>query len=132
MKAEFSARSEDGRALHAIRAALGALFREIGAPDSEVFAAEVVVGELLTNAFRYAPGDVSVSFNWEKATASLTVRDRGAGLRLPATLPDVQSERGRGLYIVQSLVAALKSRQHDGWSEVHADLRVRRRALASA
>jgi len=132
VKTEFIARSDDGRALHAIRTALSALLREIGTPDSEVFAAELVIGELLTNAYRYAPGDVFVSLDCDMANASLTVRDRGVGLRLPASLPDMQSERGRGLFIVQSLVEALESRQHEGWSEVRADLRIRRRALSCA
>lgn len=106
------------------------MMREIGTPDSEVFAAEIVIGELLTNAYRYAPGDVRVSFDWNRAKASLVVRDRGTGFRLPATLPDPTSERGRGLFIVQSLVEALEATQHDGWSEVRADLRVRRSECA--
>jgi len=132
VKTEFIARSEDGPALHAIRTALGALLREIGTPASEVFAAELVIGELLSNAYRYAPGDVCVRFHCDAAHASLTVRDHGSGLRLPASLPDLRSERGRGLFIVQSLVDALDSRQHEGWSEVRADLRVRRRTLSCA
>lgn len=130
MKTEFRSSSSDGRALHAIRSALAVLLREIGAPESEVFAAELVIGELLTNSYRYAPGDVRVTFDWEATRAQLVVCDQGDGFRLPATLPDPQSERGRGLFIVQSLVDTLESSHRDGWSEVRAGLRVRKRALA--
>jgi anti-sigma regulatory factor (Ser/Thr protein kinase) len=132
VKTEFVVRSDDGRALHAIRSALATLLREIGAPDSEVFAAEIVIGELLTNTHRYTRGDVRISLELDSNNASLLVCDRGTGPRLPATLPDDQAESGRGLYIVQSLADTLEATQRDGWTEIRADLRVHRSARKSA
>ena len=125
-------RSDDERALHATRSALATLLREIGALDSEVFAAEIVIGELLTNTYRYSLGEVRISLDLDSNNASLRVCDRGTGPRLPATLPDEQAESGRGLYIVQSLAETLATTQHDGWTEIRADLRVHRSARKNA
>ena len=129
---EFVVCSEDGGALQAIRSALATLLREIGASDSEVFAAEIVIGELLTNTHRYTLGDVRISLNVDSNNASLRVCDRGTGPRLPATLPDDEAESGRGLYIVQSLAETLEATQRNGWTEIRADLRVHRVARKSA
>ncbi len=132
VKTEFVVHSDDGGALRAIRSALATLLREIGAPESEVFAAEIVIGELLTNTHRYTRGDVRVSFDLDSHSATIVVCDRGKGPRLPATLPDEQSESGRGLYVVQSLAETLEATQRDGWTEIRADLRVHRAQQISA
>jgi len=132
VKTEFEVRSDDGGALHAIRSALASLLRAIGAPETEVFAAEIVIGELLTNTHRYTTGAVRVTLDLDAHNASLVVRDRGTGPILPATLPDEHSESGRGLYIVQTLAKTLKTTQRDGWTEIRADLRIHRAARKSA
>ncbi len=132
MRIEFVVRSDDGEALRATRSAFAIFLRDIGAPEAEVFAAEIVIGELLANTYRYTAGDVRVTFDLDSCGASLAVSDRGAGPRLPATLPDPQSETGRGLYIVQSLAEAIEATQRDGWTEIRADLRVHRSELKSA
>ncbi|MEV7532915.1 ATP-binding protein [Streptomyces hydrogenans] len=70
-------------------------------PDSDVVhTAEVVFSELATNAIRYAghqpiPVDVRLS----GAVLRVEVRDRGPALPAP-TLPEDDSEGGRGLFLV--------------------------------
>lgn len=73
--------------------------------DEDVFTSELIFGELLSNAVRYASGLVEVVLDWsETSTAILHFLDSGPGFVLMPRLPsDLLSERGRGLFLIWSL-----------------------------
>jgi len=76
---------------------------------SDVDAAELIVGELLGNVRRHAPGHVDVALEFVDRKAILHVIDRGSGLsgrRRPPVAP--LSEGGRGLWLVQQLSRGLR------------------------
>jgi anti-sigma regulatory factor (Ser/Thr protein kinase) len=93
--------TRDGQAAQAARRAfrdgLGARFA-----NAECIAdAELVFGELVGNAARYAPGPLEVCVDWSSAMPVLHVLDEGRGFAHVPSLPrDVYSESGRGLFII--------------------------------
>jgi anti-sigma regulatory factor (Ser/Thr protein kinase) len=89
-------------------ASLHARLRETLKPlmlESDLLAAEIVLGELIANAVRHAPGEVEFVLDVHDENAPvLHARDRGPGLQFSAALPaDPLSESGRGLYIISEL-----------------------------
>ncbi len=73
----------------------------------DIPAAQVVYGELVSNAVRYASGLVDVEVSWEDPAAPvLVVVDDGPGFSTPGGLPAAESETGRGLYLVSRLTRA--------------------------
>jgi anti-sigma regulatory factor (Ser/Thr protein kinase) len=98
--------------------------------DEDVFTAELIFGELLSNAVRYAPGRVDVVLDWTgTSTAILHFLDRGPGFVLMPRLPsDLLSERGRGLFLVWSLSEDFNvTKRADGGSHVRVVLSPRRK-----
>jgi signal transduction histidine kinase len=86
------------------------VFREcvtsIAEPASDVDAAELIYGELVANAVRYAKGAVEVRLELADSDPPvLVVRDHGPGLRVQPWAPhrDPYAESGRGLGIVELL-----------------------------
>lgn len=72
--------------------------------DVDVAAAQLVFGELVSNAVRYTPGMVDVELDWlDPSTPVLHVVDDGPGFAIPDRLPAQDTERGRGLYLVSQL-----------------------------
>lgn len=73
--------------------------------EEDVFTSELIFGELLSNAVRYAPGPVEVVLDLSEAsTAILHFLDSGPGFVLMPRLPsDLLSERGRGLFLIWSM-----------------------------
>ncbi len=70
----------------------------------DIPAAQLVFGELVGNAVRYASGLVDVEVSWaDPAAPVLVVADDGPGFSTPGALPSVESESGRGLYLVSRL-----------------------------
>ena len=79
---------------------------ELAAPASDVAGAELIFGELVANAMRYAAGPVEVRLEVDDGDPPvLTVRDHGPGLRCYPWTPhrDPYAESGRGLGIVELL-----------------------------
>jgi signal transduction histidine kinase len=70
-----------------------------------VEAAEIIFGEIVSNAMIHAPGPIAVTVEWLAGHAILNVFD--AGLPLDASIvsevADPYDEHGRGLAIVQGL-----------------------------
>ncbi|MEA2721495.1 MAG: hypothetical protein QOJ39_3359 [Candidatus Eremiobacteraeota bacterium] len=111
------------------RNVFAAVLSEAGMFD-DVFTAELIFGELLSNAVRYAPGRVDVVLDWSGgATAILHFLDRGPGFVVIPRLPtDLLSERGRGLFLVWSLSEDFNvTKRADGGSHVRVVLTPRRK-----
>lgn len=76
-------------------------------PDSDFGSAEVIAGELFGNVVRYAPGPIDVVLEWDDASPTLHVYDRGPAFDIAGQLPgDIMAENGRGLYLVTLLAKA--------------------------
>jgi serine phosphatase RsbU (regulator of sigma subunit) len=95
----------DSTAAYAIKrdlfAALGAVIDE---DRSDLQASELIFGELIGNALRYAPGSLSIALSVDDARAHLHLIDEGPGFEYDPHLPDnVMSESGRGLFLVSTL-----------------------------
>ncbi len=109
-------------------------------PGSDLSDAELVVQELLANAFEHAAGPAWVNLSWTQDRPSLVVRDLGAGFTLtdPALHvesdepPDLDGEGGRGLFLVSHLAPELDvAARRGGGTEVTAVLPVRRASSRS-
>ena len=97
---EWTFDSADVSAANAVRTSFRALLRDVATHDSDIFAADVVYGELVGNAVRHAGGRIDVSLVWLAQGAALRVRDYGAGFPPPKLQPaDPEAEEGRGLYL---------------------------------
>jgi len=124
--------SSDAETASTARHAFVRALEEGGAAGEELYAGELVFGELLGNVVRYAPGPIEITFDWSGAAPVLHVLDRGSGFMLVPRLPtDLLSERGRGLFIVWSLSEDFNvTKRFDGGSHARAVLAVRRSARA--
>ena len=90
-------------------------------------AVEIIVSELLTNAWRHAQGPLWVNIEWSQAHPVLRVADLGPGFELNIQLPAPGSKGGRGLFIVDQLGDHLEvARREAGGSVVSVTLPVTR------
>jgi anti-sigma regulatory factor (Ser/Thr protein kinase) len=109
---------------------------ELAAPASDVDAAELIYGELVANAMRYARGAVEARLELEDHEEPiLVVRDHGPGLRVYPWPPhrDPFAESGRGLAIVELLARHVHvAPAEDGGTVVRATLPVTPRTDAAA
>jgi PAS domain S-box-containing protein len=123
---DWSVRTDDAAAVSALRAEIGALLSEYGASAAERATGELVAGELLANAVRYAPGAIDVILDWHGPTPVFHVLDRGPGFVLTPRLPsDAMSEQGRGLFLVWSLADDVNvTRRRGGGAHARAVLSV--------
>ncbi len=94
----------DAQAGQAARRAFREGLRVRMADRDSIDKAEIVFGELVGNAVRYAPGPVEVTVDWSGAAPVLHVLDEGPGFHhVPALPRDVYSESGRGLFLISLL-----------------------------
>lgn len=86
------------------------------APESDLYAAELIFGELVGNVVRHAPGPIQIRFDWTSKEPILEVHDEGGGFAFEPSLPGDFSEGGRGLFIVEQLAKRVKVHKipHDG------------------
>ncbi len=73
--------------------------------NSDLDAAELVVGELVANAVRHGAPPFGVCVDWHDDPPMLCVVDRGRGMSPVYPAPDTASERGRGLLLVRAFVS---------------------------
>ena len=87
-----------------VRETIARRFTERGARADALFAADIVLSELLGNVLRHAPGTVDVRLDWNDGPPILHVLDNGPGFVFVPRLPsNVLSESGRGLFIITQI-----------------------------
>jgi anti-sigma regulatory factor (Ser/Thr protein kinase) len=97
--------------------------------DSDLDAAEMIVGELVSNVIRHAPGPIGVYCSWDESGAVLVVSDRGPGIPAMRPAPDGRHECGRGLLVVLALARTMSIERATPYgSRVVVQLPVNRRA----
>lgn len=119
----------DAAAGQQARARFASLLSGSGMFEDDVFTAELIFGELLSNAVRYAPGTVEVVLDRSGGTTILHFLDRGPGFVVIPRLPtDLLAERGRGLFLVWSLSDDFNvTKRADGGSHARVVLSTRRK-----
>jgi PAS domain S-box-containing protein len=124
--------ADHGAAVGARHAFVEAL-REAGVPESRAATAELVFGELVSNATRHTRGKVDVRLEWPGRRPVLHVLDEGAGYRPSGSGPaDDLSESGRGLLLVTMLAEDFNvSKRVSGGSHTRAVLACERRTRRS-
>jgi len=95
--------SSDAHTASTSRQAISAYLREMAANEDQIFAAEVIIGEMIANTVEHAPGLVEVRIDWTGEKPVVAVRDKGPGLRAePNALPNLMAESGRGLFLIRA------------------------------
>lgn len=100
---EWSLVTADAREATGARHAIRAFLALQAAKGSDLEAVDIIVGELVANAIRYAPGAIGIHVVWRGTSAVLTVADRGPGIPPLLPVPDYDSTTGRGLFLIQAL-----------------------------
>lgn len=97
--------------------------------DSDLFAASLVFGELISNVIKHSPsGGVRIWLEHDADRYALCIEDDGRGFdSMPASLPDSDAESGRGLFLVQHFSQGLQYHRNGGF-KVRAVLPVKKRA----
>ncbi len=97
----------DTKDVHAARAARKAatlVLRSFTSCEATLGAAELIIGELLSNAARHADGKVCLELGSQRGHAEISVHDTSAMFALDICRPlDEYSESGRGLFIISEL-----------------------------
>jgi anti-sigma regulatory factor (Ser/Thr protein kinase) len=105
---EWSLVTADARETVRARQAIRRFLAVQADDESDLDAAEIIVGELVANVVRYAPGAVGIHVSWEGDEAVLVVADRGPGIPAVRAVPDPTGCSGRGLGIIQALARDLE------------------------
>ena len=118
----------DERGAHGLRHQIGAFIRRFAALDEELFVSELVVGELVGNVVRHAPGPISVRLDWRFPELRVEVADRGPGyVASDAADPAELATSGRGLGIVEHIARDVRlAARPGGGTIVSASIAVRR------
>ncbi len=98
----------------AVRRQVARFLAQEASDSSDFAAAELIVGELLANVIRHAPGPVRVWAGWSGPDAKLIVEDTGRGFDLPRKAAESNQEGGRGLALVQAFARSLLVRHEPG------------------
>jgi anti-sigma regulatory factor (Ser/Thr protein kinase) len=126
---EWSFDTQDELAARAARRDFARHVGRVYGADADSMAAEIVLGELIGNAVRYAPGHTCVQAAFDLHGVTVAVRDSGKGFSPPARSGESNalSETGRGLSIISRLAQTMdvQCRENDGCT-VRARLAIRR------
>ena len=129
---EWVTDDRDAGSVSALRREVVAYLRRHGESESDFAGAEIVVAELLSNAFDHAPGPAWVRVAWDDERPLLEVHDLGPGFELRPRRPDSTSLAGRGLFLASAFADDLaRVAKRAGGSKVTATLPVRRRRAIS-
>jgi anti-sigma regulatory factor (Ser/Thr protein kinase) len=106
---EWSLVTADAREATRARIAVRSFFAEqADAARSDLDAAELIVGELVANVIRHAPGAIGIHASWKDDEAVLIVTDRGPGVPAVRCVPDREAMSGRGLFLIQALARTVE------------------------
>jgi anti-sigma regulatory factor (Ser/Thr protein kinase) len=94
--------------------------------ESDLFAVELVFGELVGNVARHAPGPVDVELTWEAEGARLEVWDTGSGYAAEIVLPDLLDESHRGMFLVAQYAEDLRVERRAGRTVTSAKVAINR------
>lgn len=129
----FSFRIVDAALAHNARRIFGAYLAAQVEPGSDLYAAELIFGELLGNVARHAPGPVDVRLRWNGPRAILEVIDHGPGYQIEEVrLPENLSETRRGLFLIATFGNDLQVRREAGNTTTSVVLPVARRVMRGA
>ncbi len=96
--------ARDATAARAARKAVTAALRDFTDSPETLCAAELVIGELLSNAARHGEGHVCLELSAVDGHAEICVHDASAAFALDIKRPvDAYAESGRGLFIISQL-----------------------------
>ena len=96
--------ANDMRAARAARKAATAKLRGLTDCENTLGAAELVIGELISNAARHADGNVCLEIGHEDGHAQVSVHDTASTFAIDMSRPpDEFRESGRGLFIISEL-----------------------------
>ena len=138
--------ADDAQTVPPLRREIIGFLRRQARPDGDFASAELVIGELLSNAVAHGPARARVTLRWDGDHPVLSVADVGrAGAagsavhdleprELPeAVLPaDPLADCGRGLFIADQLSRGLAVRARATGSVVSATLDLHRRPAPAA
>ncbi|MBD5655501.1 MAG: ATP-binding protein [Candidatus Eremiobacteraeota bacterium] len=92
------------RAAQGVRKAATATLRQYTNSAETLGAAELIIGELLSNAARHADGHVCLELDCADGNAQVSVHDTSEAFELDIRRPPNEfSEDGRGLFIISEL-----------------------------
>ncbi len=129
---EWSLVTADAQELASARTAIRSFLARDADDRSDLDAAELIVGELVANVIRYAPGPVGIHVSWQGEEAVLVVSDRGPGIPPLRAVPDPIAPSGRGLHLIQALAHNVEIDAVTGHgTRVVVHLPVKRRTLAN-
>jgi anti-sigma regulatory factor (Ser/Thr protein kinase) len=98
---------QDGRWVGRLRRIVAAKLQTWGMKGEPVQDAQLVVSELLTNALRYGDQAADIGFRLILTTKTITLAvNGGLSYRPRAVQGELDSENGRGLFIVAAIAAA--------------------------
>src|ERR1700693_150902 len=123
--------SSDASTARAARREIVTYLRAISHDANDLFSSELIVGEMLANTVKHAPGLVEVQLDWTGERTILIVRDAGPGVKnMQWKLPDDPlSEDGRGLYFIKSFAVEASAKTTAGYgTELRAVLPLSRQA----
>jgi anti-sigma regulatory factor (Ser/Thr protein kinase) len=108
---EWSFDTRDSVAARKARIDFANLMNAFFGTQADVATAELVLGELIGNVVRYAPGPALVKAEFDRDGVTIAVVDRGRGFTVRDAPPtDVLRESGRGLAIISQLTDSLEVR----------------------
>lgn len=121
---QWSFEALDAKQALGLRRSFTAFLRELCTIGSDCDAAQIVLGELVGNVIRHAPGPIQILLRNEGDRVILEVWDEGRGFAMAPTLPPLTAEGGRGLYIVSQLCPDVSVHRSGGRTGVSARLPV--------
>jgi PAS domain S-box-containing protein len=133
LKRSWRFHSSDAYSAQSSRREIMSFLRALATHAEELFAAELILGEILANTVEHAPGLVEVKLDWSQDRPVVAVRDTGPGLsKLRAVLPnDAMSEDGRGIFLIHALADEVTVRPAPGYgTEICVVLPLSRGAVA--